>query len=383
MPRVALVFNLIRAALLAEGPIDRSAEYDSEETVASVSEALRSGGHEVIHLEADERIAEKLLDARPDIVFNIAEGLRGESRESHVPAICEMLGFPYSGSGPLTLALCLNKARTKEILSVYGISNPSYQVLNHASDPLSRTLRYPMIVKLLQEGSSMGLTGDSVVQDEPALRRQAAHLLAIYKEPVLVEEFIQGREFTAPVLGNEAPRVLPIVESVFSDPFGIVLFSLDDAIKPLVAKVRSAGEASAPAGSSHRSICPAEIDDTLRRRIEDTALRAYRALGCRDWCRMEMRLDRSGELQVLELNPIAGIDPSYWFARSAAVAGMSYADLINEILGHALQRTIAPAISAASGPVHSASTGRAVPSAARPLPVRYSRSRASGRRRAR
>ncbi len=341
MVRVALTYNLIRINMLKNGPLDRLAEYDSPETIAALADALRAGGHEVIPLEADECIAEKLKATRPQIVFNIAEGLRGESRESHVPAICEMLGLPYTGSGPLTLALCLNKARTKEILTLYGISTPPFQVFRSPHQELNTPLRFPLIVKLLHEGSSMGLSERSVVDDEAALRDQVAYLIRTYGEPVLVEEFIAGREFTVGVLGgNGQPWVLPIIEIKFNRPRGIVLFEPDEPVIPLILQTRGVDPELERIlhTSNHYPVCPAEVDDSLRQRIEQTALRAFTALGCRDWCRMEMRLGPDDQLYVLELNPIAGIDPSYWLPRAAQVAGLSYQAFVNEILGYALER---------------------------------------------
>jgi len=341
MARVALTYNLIKLAMLRTGPLDRFAEYDSQETIAILTAAIQAGGHEVVPVEADECIAEKLKAAQPQIVFNIAEGLRGESRESHVPAICEMLGLPYTGSGPLTLALCLNKARTKEILTLYGVPTPPFQVFRSPGDELDGRLRFPLIVKLLHEGSSMGLSERSVVDDEVALREQTAYLIRAYGEPVLVEEFVEGREFTVGILGgNGVPWVLPIIEILFKKPRGIVLFDPDEPVIPLILQARGPDPEVEHIlhAANHYPVCPADIDDHLISRIEDIALRAFTALGCRDWCRMEMRLGPNGQLYVLELNPIAGIDPTYLLPRAARVAGLSYEAFVNEILGYALER---------------------------------------------
>lgn len=334
MVKVALVYNLIHPEQLNGLPIDILAEYDSEETIAGLQAALESAGHTVILLESDETIASQLKAAAPDIVFNIAEGRHGESRESYIPVVCEMLRLPYTGSGPLTLALCLNKARAKEILLHYGIPTPRFQVMEHPDAPLDPELRFPLIAKLLEEGSSIGLSENSVVDDETALRRQVAYLIDTYHEPALVEEFIEGREFTIGILGNRPPHPLPITEVVFSQPRGIVLFEPDPAVIARFPELWGGFTLKIP----HQSICPANVTPELQAAIEQTALRAYQALGCRDWCRMEMRLDAAGALYVLELNPIAGIDASYWFARSAEVAGETYQEFVNEILNHALAR---------------------------------------------
>ncbi|MDX9953154.1 MAG: D-alanine--D-alanine ligase [Anaerolineae bacterium] len=336
MARVALVYNLIHLERLGSRPLDMLAEYDSEETIAALRTALEAGGHEVLPLEADETIMEQLCETQPEIVFNIAEGLRGESREAHVPAICEMLGIPYTGSGPLSLATCLNKARTKEVLLHHGIPTARFQVLASAEAPLSEDLHYPLIVKLLHEGSSMGLSEASVVDDEAALRAQCAYLIETYGEPVLVEEFIEGREFTIGLLGNDPPEVLPIIEVIFDSPRGIVLFEVDPevAVKMDSAQIDYSQLPYLP----HHSKCPAPVDAELQARIEAQAARTFTVLGCRDWGRMEMRLGPDGELYVLELNPIAGIDPSYWLPWAAEVAGYSYADFVNAILDHARRR---------------------------------------------
>ncbi len=338
MARVALVYNLIRLAMLRDGPLDYIAEYDSEDTISALGAALQAGGHEVIPVEADESVVEKLKVVQPHVVFSVAEGIRGESRESHVPAICEMLGLPYTGSGPLTLALCLDKSRAKQTLAYHHISTPPFQVFRSPNQELDSGLCFPLIVKLLQEGSSMGLSENSIVDDEVALKRQVRCLLETYHQPAIVEEFIEGREFTVGVLGNGAPRTLPIVELVFDGPRGIVLFVPDDPVMPLVKQERGADVRFA---QHHRPICPADVSDELAHQIKQTALRAFQALGCRNWCRMEMRLGDDGTLYVLELNPIAGIDPSYWLPRAAQVAGLSYEALVNEILGCALERALA------------------------------------------
>lgn len=336
MARVVLAYNLIKPEMLRAGPLDRTAELDNEVTISALTAALKAGGHEVIPLDAEGDVYHKLCEARGDIVFNVTEGLRGESREAQLPALCEMLGIPYTGSGVLTLATCLDKARTKEVLAYHGIGTAPFQVMRMPDAPLDARLRFPLIVKLLHEGSSMGLSRDSIVSDEAALRRQVTALWQTYGEPLLIEEFIQGREFTVGVLGNGTPTVLPIAEYVFRDPYGIVLFEPDEPVAIALAAERGGDLPAFP--RLHTTVCPAEIDFELEQRIQDTALRVYSILGLRDWGRMEMRLGADGQLYVLDVNPIAGIDPTYTLPRQARAAGMNYADLVNTILNHALAR---------------------------------------------
>ena len=334
MPRVALAFNLARPDLVDGRPLDVVAELDTEPTIAALVAALETGGHEVVRVEADENLWANLQAARPDVVFNVAEGIGGESRESVVPAICEHLGIPYTGSTVLTTALCLDKARTKEILVQYALDTPPWRVVSEPRAPVMG-LRFPLIVKLLHEGSSMGLAPESVVDDGEALRDRIAYAVATYRQPVLVEEFIEGREFTVGLVGNDEPALLPIVETVFPHPRGVNLFDPDP---PLLAMVAGRYLVAPPARPVHRAVCPALLDEELAERVRDTALRAFRALGCRDWCRIDMRLGSDGRLYVLELNPIAGLDPSYLLPRAAAAAGWSYPRLINAILDACLAR---------------------------------------------
>ncbi|MSR13072.1 MAG: ATP-grasp domain-containing protein [Gammaproteobacteria bacterium] len=338
MARVALVCNLIHPEYLRSGPLDAVAELDSEETLLAVESALRGDGHDVVRVEADSSLAISLAAAGVDIVFNIAERISdvpvSASRESLVPALCEILGLRYTGSGVLCTALCLDKPLTKQLLTSAGIATPRFQVIA-ATDESLMSLRYPLIVKLAREGSSMGLSAASVVDDEAAVRAEIQRLLTTYRGPLLIEEFIEGREFTVGLLGNAELEVLPIVEVVFTRPRGINLFELDDSVR---AMALVAGRTVPAVVDEHYSVCPAVIDETLAARIRDTARRAFHLLGCRDWCRIDLRLGEDGTLHVLELNPIAGIDPSYLLPRAAAVGGYAYVALVKRILDLALAR---------------------------------------------
>ena len=331
---IGLVYNIKKTVNC--GNPDISAEYDDENTVSAIRGSLEGGGHSVAMIEADLDVYSKLRSSGVDIVFNIAEGLRGESRESHVPVLCEMLGIPYTGSGPLTLAICLNKARTKEILNQYNIPTAKHQVFRTPEDRLDQNLKYPLIVKLLHEGSSMGLDNEkSIIENEGDLRAWVKYLIDTYKEPVIVEEFLSGREFTIPVLGYKDPLLLPIIEIIFKKGYRINLFVPDDPVVPLINNAGRRGEVKEPPAES---VCPAKIPSGLENRIRTTTLATFKALDMRDWCRMEMRLDSQGVPNVLEVNPIAGIDPTYWLPKSARAADISYDKLINIILDSALDR---------------------------------------------
>ncbi|MBN2441888.1 MAG: hypothetical protein JXJ04_11090 [Spirochaetales bacterium] len=336
MARIALVYNLIHEDDLIEGnkPTDMIAEFDTYETVNAVKEALESGGHTISLIEADEQAYIHLLKQRHeiDIVFNIAEGIGGEARESEIPIICEILHIPYTGSGPLTLAICLNKIRTKEILLFHSIPTPKFQVFYSSSTKVDPALTFPLIAKLSAEGSSMGLTYDSVVDTPEELKKQVELLISTYHQPVLVEEFIEGREFGIPLIGNNPPHTLPIIEFHFHGEKSISLFIPDKPFDIYKQRNQEIPETEVT------NECPAKIPAALEEKLISLALASYKALDCRDWCRLEIRVDKHDNPYVIELNPIAGIDPTYRFAQSAKVGGISFNKLINSILDFALKR---------------------------------------------
>jgi D-alanine-D-alanine ligase len=359
--KIALVYNGIPHTMLLAEPLDRIAEYDCPQTITALQQAIAVHGHAVVLIEANADAYERLRTSGVDLVFNVAEGVRGEDREAQIPAMLEMLGIPYTGSGPLSLALCLHKGKAKEILSWQGIPTPAFQVLSNPQESLQETLHFPLIVKLLHEGSSMGLAYDSVVENATALCQRIGYLFDTYMQPVLIEEFIDGREFTVPILGNAPPRALPVIEVRFKGPRNITLFQPDDAVIRMMARLRGqrlatpltfragetqeqvfvrtedGGELAVPVALTE-SVCPAEIPAALTAALQNTALHAFRDLECRDWCRIDMRVGGDGQPQVLELNPIAGLDPSYWFPRSARAAGLEYPQLIHAMIEAACQR---------------------------------------------
>ncbi|MBI2129880.1 D-alanine--D-alanine ligase [Candidatus Woesearchaeota archaeon] len=340
---IALAYNQIKKKILKNKPVDAIAELDSKETIDALKEAIEKNGHDVILIEADENAYELLKNEKNeiDLVFNIAEGISGESRESYIPFMCEMLGIPYTGSAPSTLAICLNKARTKEILLHHNIATPKFQIFNGENEKLNENIAYPVILKLKDEGSKMGLTKSSVVGNDAELKKQLAYLFKTYSRPVMAEEFLAGREFTVGVIGNDNPITFPPVEVKFSEQLKeserVVLFQVDEPVIPLIKSVDK-NFSNSKNYVDYASICPAEIPKELELKLKETALKAYRALRCRDWCRIDMRLDKKGKVNVLELNPIAGIDPSYWFPKAAKAAGLEYPLLIGKIIDYASER---------------------------------------------
>jgi D-alanine-D-alanine ligase len=326
------ILGLSIAELIAR---DEFAEWDSPTTIAAVEAALSHLG-KVVRLEAKSDFPENLRQANPDIVFNIAEGFHGVNRESHVPAICEFYGIPYSGSDPFTLTLCLDKARTKETLTFHGIPTPRFAVVERVEDldPVAEKLPFPLFVKPLHEGSSKGITDANLCFDRGHLTRQTAFLLENYRQPVLVEEYLPGKEFTCAVVGNgDDAIVLPIVGMNFETlPKGALpIYSFD-------AKFVW----DRPENPLDIFQCPARITRELQASIERVTLDAFRVLGCRDWARIDVRLDASGSPNVLEVNPLPGILPdpadNSCLPKAARAAGIGYEELIQNCLKYAAAR---------------------------------------------
>lgn len=309
------------------------AEWDTEETINALREVIAER-YDVAMIEANEHAFETLRTTRPDFVFNIAEGLHGASREAQIPAMLEMLQIPYLGSDPLTLGICLDKARAKEILSHHKIPTASFSVIRTMSDFEDIRLKFPSIVKPLHEGSSKGIYNSCVVCNPDELANEVKIILETYNQPALVEDFLPGREFTVALLGNgDDVRVLPIVEIKF------------DALPPGVNPIYSYeakwiwDQRDNPLDAYE---CPAALSASLRAAIEDICKAAYRVLNCRDWSRIDVRLDVHGMPNILELNPLPGIlpnpDDNSCFPKAARAAGMSYNQLINSVLDIAMQR---------------------------------------------
>ena len=326
------------ATLVARAPAadDEYTEWDSPATINAVIGALARHGA-VIPLEATDDFPQRLREAKPDIVFNIAEGLRGPNREAHVPAICEFYGVPYSGSDPFTLALCLDKSRTKEILRARNVATADWW---HISGPAELRAfaahhpRLPLFAKPVHEGSSKGITERNYIASHDALLSVVLDLLERYQQPVIVETFLPGAEFTCGVLGNGASaHVLPVVGMNF------------DALPPGALPIYGF-EAKWLWDTRDEPLdifeCPATIPDALRGEIEDVVLRAYHALGCRDWSRVDVRLDASGRANVVEVNPLPGILPdpcdNSCLPKAARVAGLDYNALIGAALSAAAGR---------------------------------------------
>lgn len=311
---------------------DEFSEFDDPSTIATIRKAIESLGHRVVLIEASEDAFEKLRNSKPDFVFNIAEGIRGRSRESQIPAMLDMLGIPYSGSGVATLALTLDKRRTKEILKIWGIPTPKFQLFSSEEESLNG-LKFPLFVKPNAEGSSKGITKESLVKNKEQLRNIVNHVVKKYHQPALVEEYLPGREFTVSMVGNNPPRVLPLVEVDFNHlPGGLPKFDSYEV----------KWYWDSPGNDHGDVICPAVVDGELEVRLKETALKTFKVLDCLDFCRIDMRLDSEGVPNVMDVNALPGLIPdpreNSRFPKAAYAAGLTYDEMIAEILHSAFAR---------------------------------------------
>jgi len=312
---------------------DVYAEWDDEETISAVANAISSAGHEVIRIEADDDAFEKLRSTRPDIVFNMAEGIGGASRESHIPSLLEMLNIPYTASDPVTIGNCHDKSRCKEILSYYNIPTPSFFITENIVNGYPK-LKFPSFVKPLHEGSSKGIYNSSLVHDRDNLNREITRIKDNYSQPSIIEDFLDGREFTVALLGNSNNiRVLPIVE--------VNLECLPDNF-PKIYSYEVKWFFDTRENKLDIFTCPAKISDKLQKRIEKICLDAYKALRIRDWARMDVRCDRDENPHIIEINPLPGIlpnpDDNSCFPKAAREVGIDYDSLIKTVLNLAIER---------------------------------------------
>ncbi|HXU83621.1 MAG TPA: ATP-grasp domain-containing protein [Polyangia bacterium] len=322
--RIGFTYNIKRVD--TKGGNDSEAEYDAPETIDAIREALESYGHVVVPLEATPDLPRQFMDSPVDLVFNIAEGVAGRNREAAVPALCELMGIPYTGSDAATLSIALDKALSKRVLRQHGILTAEFQEMETGRERLSPKLKFPLIVKPNHEGSSKGVSAHaSVVDDEESLRAVVKELIERYEQPALVEDYISGREFTVGCLGDKRPRVLPPMEILFKDknnPRPVYDFQIKQEWEKHVYYE-----------------CPAKLTPTELKAIEKVTRETFIALDCRDVARIDLRMNARGEIYVIEVNPLPGLTPNYSdLCLIATAANIDYRSLIGEILAGGLKR---------------------------------------------
>jgi D-alanine-D-alanine ligase len=316
--RVGLTYDL-KDDYLALGLAEHEvAEFDSPATIDGLAGALEALGHEVERVGNVRALASRLVAGwRCDLVFNVAEGVAGFGRESQVPALLEAFAIPYTFSDPLVCALTLHKGMAKHVARGCGVPTPGFVLVTTPAEAAAVTLPLPLFAKPVAEGSSKGITAKSLVKSRAALVDVCTELLAQYRQPVLVEEFLPGREFTVGVLGTgSGARSLATLEVMLLGP-------ADQGVYSYRNKTQWQGLVD------YRLLEPGP----LRSEVEEVALAAWRCLCCRDAGRVDVRLDGAGRAQMIEVNPLAGLTPGYSdLPLMAELTGMSYGALIAEIV---------------------------------------------------
>ena len=317
-------------------PPDAFADFDHIETIDALRAAIETDSHTTIFIEADRDLPFSLKKAKPDICFNVAEGLGGDAREAQVPALLEMLAIPYTGSRVLANGISLDKTLTKRIWRDRRLPVAPFQEFTFGDEPLRPELKFPLFVKPAREGTGMGVDMKAIVKDESELRERAQYIISVYQQPALVENFLPGREFTVGVLGGADAKLYGRHPEWYEKDgfhrFPILELDTGNSEGPWVytneAKSKDVGPTDNPG-----YFCPAEIDPELEKKLKHLAYRAHNILNVLDVSRTDIRLDEEGNPRLIEINTLPGLTPNYSdLCLQAAAEGISHTDLVLEIL---------------------------------------------------
>ena len=357
--KIAVVWNHdLSGVINAFG--QRCPEKYGSATVRNVVEALRAAEHDVLLCEGDKRLLATLegfmpahRDGRPTgLVFNMAYGIQGECRYTHVPAMLEMAGMPYTGSSPLGHAVALDKVITKHLIRAAGVPTPAFQVMRTGHEDHG-TLQFPVVVKPRHESTSFGL---DLVYDRSRLVSAVEKIVTTYQQEALVEEYIEGREICVALLGNQEMEILPFVEHDFGER-KVRIITWEDKTR------RSAAEPE--------KVCPAVVTDSLADKLRSIAVATFHACRCRDFARVDMRVDAAGNPFVLEINSMAALGASSSFVVAAGAAGFDYKALVNRIVqtAHARYGNIMNCVAERVGISESAATAVSIPTKVAAVPI--------------
>ncbi len=324
--KVAIIYNKDLSGVINVFGMQNKEVYNPE-TVKRVAASLESGGHNVEVIDGNMKVIEQLQQFMPKVidgeqmgmVFNMAYGIQGESRYTHIPSMLEMLGIPYVGSSPSGHALALDKVITKIILQKNGIPTPDFWVFSSGQEEMSK-VRFPVIVKPKMESVSFGLR---VVDNEKDLREAVAFIVNEFEQQALVEQFIRGREFAVGLIGNNPVESLPVLEIDLEDD--------PDAIQTEEHKREQ----------PRRKICPAHLSDELAEEIKQQSIAAFKALQLRDFSRVDIRMDEQQRIYILEINSMASLGLTGSYVHAASVSGHDYKALVNKMLDVAVIRYFA------------------------------------------
>lgn len=301
-----------------------------------VQEALQKTGYKttLFNMNSDiKRLIHFIEEKEPDIIFNLCESVGDEStHEMFVAGIYELMGVPYTGASAFSLGMCQNKAHTKQALSYHKIRVPRFALYRNANEVVEDDfdLKFPVIVKPAHEDASVGIDNGSVVDTVAAVRKRVRFIFQNFDQPAIVDEYIEGRELNVAIMGNRRPTILPISEIDFS---GL------PADYPRIVTYNAKWMEGTQEYKGTVGVCPAQVPAEVERQAKEIALKCYRVMGCRDYARVDMRLDKNNNLYVIEVNPNPDISDDAGFARSARAYGLSFDEIINKIVEYALERT--------------------------------------------
>lgn len=329
--RIGILYDLFEDYPWREGePFDAHAENEPMETVNAIAEALTRLGHTPVPTGTARELLRR--SAEPgfslDAAVNIAEGAHHRGREGEVPTLLTMLGIPFVGSDALTLSLSLDKVWTKDLVRAVGVLTPDYVVCRSADDLPEALPAFPLFVKPRYEGSAKGLDARSKVHDEDELRRQVDHCVRTYAQDALVEVFVEGSEFTVAIVGHAPPRALPVLQRAVCARTGIGLHVLE---RPGLT-----GDDGTP-GTEPAWELPGNLTPELEAALQRDALTVFNKLECRDFARLDFRVDAAGRVWFLEINPLPTFAPDGTFAIMAELMGQTYPEFLASILKDALQ----------------------------------------------
>jgi D-alanine-D-alanine ligase len=345
--RVALLANLKANAPKFDGMAeDQWDDLDSEKTINSLVTAIRAGGNYCEFFEGDITVIDNLAKYQPDICFNICEGHFGDAREAQIPALLEMLRIPYTGSKVMTLSLALDKPMTKRVLAYHELPTPAFQTFERVDEPLNEDMLFPLFVKPSREGTGMGVSGKSIVNNETELREQVSYTHERYKQPALVERFISGREVTVGVIGNligPVARRLPTDEAAPRIQSGLRFFPpMEVNLQPFEdSDIVYSNRLKVDLADQLDYICPASLDDEMVDELNWLTAAVFRVTGGLDVSRVDFRLDAEDNWKpnILEINPLPGLSPGVSdLVIEAAAEGVDHTYLVNMILDTALKR---------------------------------------------
>ncbi|GAA0351048.1 D-alanine--D-alanine ligase [Alkalibacterium iburiense] len=321
MYKIGLVYNKPKEMTEEEKALDPRSYRQNEIIAHDIKEAFESKGHDVTLIPAYTSLLYDIKQVGElDVIFNSAVGINHKNEQANIAGMLELLDIPFVGSGLLPQVISLNKEHAKATFKAAGVPVSPFQVFYSVETPLDSDLSFPLFVKPVREGSAVGITEDSMVNNEEELRAQVNYVLENFNQPALVEGYLSGREFSVAVLGTETPKTLPIMEVIIPEEYGTTQ-TVDVKAENVVTRS-----------------CPADITDELAEEISKTVLRAYKALGCSEYARVDVKLDDDGIPNVIELNAIPALEAGYaHYPLMAEEAGYDMPTLVEILVKEAIQ----------------------------------------------